>query len=128
RLSRRERNYRRPSRRRLPAGETTTTTCRYVSSAYRPRPPFSVSVSTDDCQDACNGESRGGLSRLFLIYDGSHHFNPHPERIKLMTAAFAEMIVLIAALLIVEAEPELFFVLGEWDLEGLAGRQGLLDA
>src|SRR5215831_5663403 len=55
-----------------------------------------------------------------------HDFDAQPHWIELVTLAFAEMVVVVAALLVVEADPELFLVLAELDLERLARRQGLV--
>src|SRR5437867_2726206 len=63
-----------------------------------------------------------------LIHSDSYYFNPHPERVEFMTAALAEVIVLVAAALVVEAEPELFLVFAQSDLERLARRQAFLHA
>src|SRR5260221_2207747 len=52
-------------------------------------------------------------------------FDADPERVELMAATLAEMIVLIMALLVVEADPDFFHVLGELDLQRLTRRQAL---
>src|SRR5207247_3067269 len=57
-----------------------------------------------------------------LIHDGADDFDPHPHRVELVTPSLAEVVVQIAAAQIVEAEPEVFLILGQRDFQGLAGR------
>src|SRR5947209_18669193 len=63
----------------------------------------------------------------FLIDNRPHDLNPHPQRVELVAAAFAEVVIEIAAALVVEAEPEFFLVLGQLDFEWLAGRRAFED-
>src|SRR5262249_61354835 len=59
------------------------------------------------------------------IHDGAHDLDTHPQGVEFVAKAFADVIVVIAAALVVEADPEFFLILSQPDLERLAGRQTL---
>ena len=58
--------------------------------------------------------------------DDADDLDADPERVELVAKALAEVIVLVAAALVVEAEPEFFAVPGQLDLERLAGGPALV--
>src|SRR5262249_7198903 len=55
------------------------------------------------------------------IHRDPHHLDAHPQWVQLMALASAEMVIQVAALFVVEADPELFLVLGQLDFQWLAG-------
>src|SRR5579872_2091026 len=59
----------------------------------------------------------GHSRRLQRSIDGdTHNFNTDPERIEFVALAFAEVIILIMPLLVVEADPDFFLVRRHLDL------------
>jgi hypothetical protein len=46
------------------------------------------------------------------IHDGTHDFNADPQGAAFMPAAFAQVVVVVTAVLVVKAEPDLFLVSG----------------
>src|SRR5262245_36467251 len=68
-------------------------------------------------------ESFGGTGPS--IHNDSHHLDADPQRVEFMALALAQMVVQVTARLVVEADPQLFLVLGQLDLERFARRQAL---
>src|SRR5438132_9993369 len=61
------------------------------------------------------------------VHNSADDFDSHPERIQLASSAFAEMIVIEAAFIIVKADEQLFLVFGEKDFQGFSGHGAFLD-
>src|SRR5262245_50975194 len=62
------------------------------------------------------------------VHDSADHLDTDPERVELVAAAPAQVVVAVAAALVVEADPEAFLVLRQRNLQRLPGRQTLANS
>ena len=56
------------------------------------------------------------------VHDDTNHLDAHPERVELVAASLAEVVVTVAAALVVEADPEFLVVLRHLDFQRPARR------
>src|SRR5437870_4650228 len=94
----------------------------------RPREPC-VAQSARSLDPSVGTPARGGPSAwgegplaFGSIDDGAHDLDADPERVELVLSATAEVVVLVPALLVVEADPQALLVVGHLDFQRLARR------
>src|SRR5262249_60367131 len=70
------------------------------------------------------GKSERGFAPAGSVHGDPDHLDADPERVELVPQSPTQVVVVEPALLVVEADPELFLVAGQLDLQRLARRLG----